>query len=107
MNAVSAVVKMLVVVAMLAVFALSWGGATPVAHATGADDFLKQVRADGIGANTPDPTLIEEAKEVCDMLTYNQSPYQYLVQHAGIDPKPAALFVAASTTYFCPRFAPR
>jgi hypothetical protein len=87
---------------ILAAIALSLGSAAPVAHATGADDFLRQVRADGIGINTPDAALIQDAKEVCAMLDYQEAPYQYLIQHTGLDRNQSAVFISASVKYFCP-----
>ncbi|WP_157900619.1 DUF732 domain-containing protein [Mycobacterium rhizamassiliense] len=78
----------------------------PVAHATGADDFVRQVRAQGIGVDTPDAALIKDAQEVCDMLDYQESAYQYLAAHSGLDRQHAAMFVADSTTYYCPQDAP-
>jgi hypothetical protein len=82
-------------------------GATPVAQATPTDDFLRQVRANGIGVNAPDGTVIEDAQEVCAMLDYQEAAFQYLNQHSGLDRNQSALFLAASVTYYCPQFAPK
>jgi hypothetical protein len=105
MNAAAAAVKVPVATGLLAAIAISFGG-TPVAHASGADDFVRQVRADGIGANVPRAQLITDAQEVCDMLDYQESAYQYLYQHSGVDRAHAAMFVAASVKYFCPQYPP-
>jgi hypothetical protein len=90
----------------LAAIAISLGSAMPVAHATGTDDFLRKVRADGIGVGAPDGAVIEDAQEVCDLLTYQQSAYPYLSQYAGLGPRHAASFIADSATFFCPQYAP-
>ncbi|BBX41236.1 DUF732 domain-containing protein [Mycobacterium simiae] len=82
-------------------------GATPIAHATPTDDFVRQVRANGIGLNVADAALVQDAQEVCDMLDYQESAYQYLDQHSGLNRNQSAFFVAASVTYFCPQFAPK
>lgn len=81
--------------------------ATAVAHASGTGDFIRQVRADGIGAGASDGAIVEDAKEVCDLLTYQQSPYPYLSQYAGLGPRHSAKFVVDSATFFCPQYAPR
>jgi hypothetical protein len=107
MNAAAAAVRMPIAIGILATIALFLGGGTPVAHATGTDDFLTQVRADGIGVNAPDAAVIEDAQEVCAMLDYQEAAYQYLNQHSGLDRNQSALFISASVTYFCPQFAPR
>lgn len=104
MNAAAAVRKPL---GVLAGIALLLGVATPVAQATPTDDFLRQVRANGIGVNAPDASVIEDAREVCDMLDYQEGAYQYLNQHSGLDRNQSAFFVAASVTYYCPQFAPK
>jgi hypothetical protein len=93
-------------IGILAAIAISVGGAAPVAHANGTDDFVRQVRAQGIGVNTPDAALVRDAQEVCDMLDYQESAYQYLTQHSGLDRQHAALFVTDSTTYYCPQYPP-
>lgn len=90
--------------AILAAFALSSG--MPVAHATKTDDFLSQVRANGVGLHKSDAALIEDAQEVCAMLDYEQSPYQYLVQNSGLNAQKAAMFVDVSVKYFCPQLTP-
>jgi hypothetical protein len=107
MNGAAAAVKKPLALGILAAIALSLGAATPVANATPTDDFLRQVRANGIGVNAPDAAVIEDAREVCDMLDYQERAYQYLNQHSGLDRNQSALFVAASVTYFCPQFAPK
>jgi hypothetical protein len=104
MNAAAAVCKPL---GILAVIGLLSGGAAPVAQATPTDDFLRQVRANGIGVNAPDGTVIDDAREVCDMLDYQEGAYQYLNQHSGLDRNQSAFFIAASVTYYCPQFAPK
>jgi hypothetical protein len=91
---------------ILAAIALSLGSATAVAHATGTDDFLRTVRTNGVGLHKSDGALVEDAEEVCDMLDYQESAYQYLDQHSGLDDKQAAMFVTASVKYFCPQFTP-
>jgi hypothetical protein len=93
--------------AAVAATAISFASAMPVAHATRADDFVRQVRADGIGAGASDSAIVEDAKEVCDLLAYQQSAYPYLSQYAGLGPRHAAKFVTDSTTYYCPQYAPR
>ena len=75
MNAAATVRKPL---GILAAIGLLSGGAAPVAQATPTDDFLRQVRANGIGGNAPDGAVIQDAKEVCDMLDYQEGAYQYL-----------------------------
>ncbi|CDO85814.1 hypothetical protein AWC29_10615 [Mycobacterium triplex] len=105
MNAAAAVHKPMAI-GILAAIALL-GVATPVANATPTDDFLRQVRANGIGVNASDAAVIEDAKEICDMLDYQEQAYQYLNQHSGLDRNQSAFFVAASVTYFCPQFAPK
>jgi hypothetical protein len=95
------------VIAALAAIAISLGNATPVAHATGTDDFLRQVRADGIGVGVPDGAVLEDAQEVCDLLDYQQSAYPYLARYAGLGPRHSAKFIADATTYLCPQYAPR
>jgi hypothetical protein len=91
---------------ILAAIALSSGGATPVAHATTTDDFLRTVRTNGVGLHKTDGALIEDAEEVCDMLDYQESAFQYLDQHSGLNDQQAAMFVTASVKYFCPQFTP-
>jgi hypothetical protein len=105
MNAAATAVKK--PLGIMAAIALWLGGTLPVAHATPTDDFLRQVRANGIGVNAPDGSLIEDAKEVCAMLDYQEAAYQYLTQHSGLDRNQSALFISASVTYYCPQFAPR
>ncbi|MEZ0354433.1 DUF732 domain-containing protein [Mycobacterium sp. pR1184] len=90
----------------LAAFALSLGGASPVAHATTTDDFLRTVRTNGVGLHKTNADLIEDAEEVCDMLDYQESAFQYLDQQSGLNDQQAAMFVAASVKYFCPQFTP-
>jgi hypothetical protein len=107
MNVAAAAVKMPIAVGIFTAIALSLGGMTPVAQATPTDDFLRQVRANGIGVNAPDGAVIQDAQEICDMLDYQESAYQYLNQHSGLDRNQSALFIAASVTYFCPQFAPK
>ena len=104
MNVTAAVTKPL---GILAAIGLLSAGAAPVAQATPTDDFLRQVRANGIGVNAPDGAVIEDAKEVCDMLDYQEGAYQYLNAHSGLDRNQSAFFVAASVTYYCPQFAPK
>ncbi|PRI14669.1 hypothetical protein B2J96_15240 [Mycobacterium shigaense] len=105
MNIMGAVHRRCIIAALAAIAILS-GSATPVAHATGTDDFLGQVRADGIGDGASDDAIIEDAKEVCDLLTYQQSAYPYLAQYAGLGPRHSAKFIADAATYFCPQYAP-
>jgi hypothetical protein len=93
-------------IGILVAGALSLGGATPLAHATGADDFLRTVRTNGVGLHKTDGALIEDAEEVCDMLDYQESAFQYLDQHSGLNDQQAAMFVTASVKYFCPQFSP-
>jgi hypothetical protein len=93
--------------AILATAAIALGGAIPVAHATGMDDFLRQVRADGIAVGVPDSSVIEDAQEVCDLIEYQQSAYPYLSRYAGLGPRHSAKFIADSTSYFCPQYTPR
>jgi hypothetical protein len=93
-------------IGILAAIALSLGGTTPLAHATGTDDFLRTVRTNGVGLHKTDGALIEDAEEVCDMLDYQESAFQYLDQHSGLNDKQAAMFVAASVKYFCPQLTP-
>jgi Protein of unknown function (DUF732) len=88
----------------LAAIALSSG--TPVANATATDDFLRQVRANGVGLHKSDAALVQDAQEVCDMLDYQESAVQYLDQHSGLDDRQSAMFVTASVKYFCPQFTP-
>lgn len=95
------------VIGVSAVIAISLGSAMPVAHATGTDDFLTQVRADGIGVGASDGAVLEDAQEVCDLLAYQQPVYPYLSQYAGLDQRHAAKFLADSATYFCPQYVPR
>ncbi|GLE53471.1 DUF732 domain-containing protein [Mycobacterium montefiorense] len=104
MNAVAAARKPL---GILAASGLVLVGAAPVAQATPTDDFLRQVRANGIGVNAPDAAVIEDAQEVCAMLDYQEAAYQYLIQHSGLDRNQSAFFIAASVTYYCPEFAPK
>ena len=92
---------------VLATIAISVGSVTAVAHASGSGDFIRQVRGQGIGASVSDAALLRDAQEVCDMLDYQESAYQYLAQNSGLDRQHAALFVTDSTTYFCPQYAPR
>jgi hypothetical protein len=94
-------------IGILAASAIALGGAMPVAYATGTDDFVRQVRAQGIGVDTSDAALVRDAQEVCDMLDYQESAYQYLTAHSGLDRQHAALFVTDSATYYCPQYAPR
>lgn len=94
-------------IGVVAASAIALGGAIPVAYATGTDDFVRQVRAQGIGVGASDGAIVEDAKEVCDLLTYQQSAYPYLSQYAGLDRQHAALFVTDSTTFYCPQYAPR
>jgi hypothetical protein len=101
---VAAAVK--IPVAMLAALALSSSGAA-VAHADPTGDFLALARSQGIGVGRPDGALIEDAKEVCDMLDYQEQAYTYLNQRAGLDRQHAALFLTDSVTYYCPQFAPK
>ena len=91
---------------ILAAIALSSGGATPVAHATGTDDFLRQVRANGVGLHKSDAALVQDAQEVCAMLDYQESAYQYLDQSSGLDDRQSAMFVTVSVKYFCPQDTP-
>lgn len=108
MNIVGAEHRRMLIPASAAIaISLGLGNATPVAHASGADDFLRQVRADGIGVGASDGAVIEDAQEVCDLLTYQQSAYPYLSQYAGLDQKHASRFIADSTGFFCPQYAPR
>ena len=107
MNAVSAAVRKPVAMGILTAIALYAGGAAPTANADPTGDFLNQVRSNGIGVNVPDGALINDAKEVCDMLDYQEKAYQYLIQHSGLDRPHAAIFIQASTTYYCPQFAPK
>jgi Protein of unknown function (DUF732) len=104
MNAAAAVRKPL---GILAVIGLLSAAAAPVAQATPTDDFLRQVRANGIGVTAPDAAVIQDGKEVCDMLDYQEGAYQYLNQHSGLDRNQSAFFIAASVTYYCPQFAPK
>ncbi|MEM6106224.1 DUF732 domain-containing protein [Mycobacterium sp. 050272] len=106
MNAAAAVKKSMAM-GILATIGLLSAVAAPVAQATPTDDFLRQVRANGIGVNAPDGAVIEDAKEICDMLDYQESAYQYLNQHSGLDRNQSAFFIAASVTYYCPQFAPK
>ena len=103
MNAAATVRKPL---GILAAIGLLSGGAAPVAQATPTDDFLRQVRANGIGGNAPDGAVIQDAKEVCDMLDYQEGAYQYLNQHSGLDDRQSAMFVTVLVKYFCPQFTP-
>lgn len=105
MNVAAAAPKKLA--GMSAAITLLLFGATPIAHATPTDDFVRQVRANGIGLNVSDAGLVEDAQEVCDMLDYQESAYQYLDQHSGLNRNQSAFFVAASVTYFCPQYAPK
>ncbi|OBA58695.1 hypothetical protein A5647_19740 [Mycobacterium sp. 1100029.7] len=107
MNAAASAKRLSGAIAAVAAIALSLGGAAPIAYADATGDFLVQVRGDGIGTNSPDSALIEDAKAVCAMLDYQESAYQYLNQHSGLDRNQAALFVSASSKYFCPQYAPR
>lgn len=89
---------------IVAAIALSSG--TTVAHASGTDDFLRQVRANGVGLHKSDAALIQDAQEVCDMLDYQESAYQYLAQNSGLSAQKAAIFVTISVKYFCPQLTP-
>jgi uncharacterized protein (DUF486 family) len=102
----SAVFMRPIAMGMLAAIALSSGGTAPVAHATATDDFLRQVRANGVGLHKSDAALVQDAQEVCDMLEYQESAFQYLDQHSGLDDKQSAMFVTVSVKYFCPQFTP-
>jgi uncharacterized protein (DUF486 family) len=104
MNAAAAVKKPL---GIMAAIGLLSAGAAPLAQATPTDDFLRQVRANGIGVNAPDAGVIQDAQEVCAMLDYQEAAFQYLNQHSGLDRNQSALFLAASVTYYCPQFAPK
>lgn len=101
---VAAAVKTPVVVGMLASIALSSIGAA-VAHADPTSDFLALARSQGIGVGRPDGALIEDAKEVCALLDYQEQVYTYLNQSAGLDRPHAALFLRDSVNYYCPQFA--
>ncbi|MCV7031122.1 DUF732 domain-containing protein [Mycobacterium sherrisii] len=105
MNVAAAALKKLA--GMSAATTLLLLGTTPIAHATPTDDFVRQVRANGIGLNVSDASLVEDAQEVCDMLDYQESAYQYLDQHSGLNRNQSAFFVAASVTYYCPQYAPK
>jgi hypothetical protein len=89
---------------MLVAIGLSSSGAE-VAHADPTGDFLALVRSQGIGVGRPDGALIEDAKEVCDLLDYQEQAYTYLNQRAGLDRQHAALFLTDSVNYYCPQFA--
>lgn len=104
MNVAAAAVKTPLVIAMLAAIALSSSGAA-VAHADPTGDFLALVRSQGIGVGRPDGALIEDAKEVCDLLVYQDQVDTYLTQNAGLDQPHAALFLRDAVTYYCPEFA--
>jgi hypothetical protein len=106
MNVAAAAVKTPIVIGMLAAIALSSSAAT-VAHADPTGDFLALARSQGIGVGRPDNALIEDAKEVCDLLDYQEQAYTYLNQSAGLDRPHAALFLTDSVTYYCPQFAPK
>lgn len=106
MNVAAAAVKTPLVVGMLAAIALSPSEAA-VAHADPTGDFLATARSQGIGVGRPDGALIEDAKEVCDLLDYQEQAYTYLNQNAGLDRQHAALFLTDSVTYYCPQFAPK
>jgi hypothetical protein len=107
MNVAALAVKTRIAVGAVAVFALSLSGPTPVAHADPTADFLNLARSQGIGIGRPDAALIEDAKEVCDMLDYQEQAYTYLNQRAGLDRAHAALFLQDSVTFYCPQFAPK
>jgi uncharacterized protein (DUF486 family) len=107
MNTAAAAVKMPKAIGIVAAIALSLGGATPVAHAAPSDDFLAQVRANGIGVNVPDASVLKDAQEVCDMLDYQEKAYTYLNQHSGLNREQSAVFIRASVKYFCPQYAPQ
>ena len=107
MSVVAAAKKMPLVMGTLAAIALSLCGLAPVAHADPTGDFLAQARAQGIGIGRPDAALIEDAKEVCDMLDYQEQAYTYLNQRAGLDRAHAALFLQDSVQFYCPQFAPK
>ncbi len=102
MNAVAAMRP--IAIGILAAIALLSG--PPVAHATGTADFLRQVRANGVGLHKSDAALIQDAQEVCDMLDYQESAYQYLAQQSGLNAQKADMFVTVSVKYFCPELAP-
>jgi hypothetical protein len=89
---------------ILAAVALASG--TPLAHAIGTDDFLRQVRTNGFGLHKSDAALIQDAQEVCAMLDYQESAFQYLDQHSGLDDRQSAMFVTVSVKYFCPQLTP-
>jgi Protein of unknown function (DUF732) len=95
-----------IAIGTLAAIALSSGATPPVAHATATDDFLSHVRANGVGLHKSDAALVQDAQEVCDMLDYQESAYQYLDQHSGLDDKQSAMFVTVSVKYFCPQVTP-
>ena len=40
------------------------------------------------------------------MLDYQESAFQYLDQHSGLDDKQSAMFVTVSVKYFCPQVTP-
>lgn len=103
---VAAALKTPIVVGMFAAIALSSIGAA-VAHADPTGDFLALARSQGIGVGRPDGYLIEDAKEVCDLLDYQEQAYTYLNQRAGLDRAHAALFLQDSVTFYCPQFAPK
>lgn len=107
MNTAAAAGKMPTAIGILAGIALALGGAIPVAHATPSDDFLREVRANGIGVNVPDAGVLKDAQEVCDMLDYQEKAYQYLNQHSGLSREQSALFIRSSVRYFCPQYAPQ
>jgi hypothetical protein len=107
MNVAASAKRLPMAIGTVAAIAISLGGTAAVASADATSDFLTQVRSDGIGTNSPDSSLIEDAKAVCAMLDYQESAYQYLNQHSGLDRNQAALFVTASSKYFCPQYAPR
>jgi hypothetical protein len=100
---VAAAVK--IPVAVFGAIAVSLGGAMPVAQADPTGDFLNLARSQGIGVGRPDGALIEDAKEVCDMLDYQEQAYTYLNQQAGLDRQHAALFLNDSVNFYCPQFA--
>ena len=104
MNVAAAAVKTPIVIGMLAAIALSSGGAA-VAHADPTGDFLALARSQGIGVGRPDGYLIEDAKEVCDLLDYQEQAYTYLNQNAGLDRPHAVLFLRDSVNFYCPQFA--
>jgi hypothetical protein len=107
MNVAALARKTPIAIGALVAIALSFGGPTPIAHADPTADFLAQVRSQGIGVGRPDAAVIEDAKEVCAMLDYQEQAYTYLNQRAGLDRAHAAMFLQDSVQYYCPQFAPK